>query len=92
MQVVPPCLFQLQKILPESFFRRGPPLNLYSNLYSASHVHGEQAEFFTRAVVDGKVLHCEHYSRSSRRKNSVVGLSDGKVVQLKGELQQKTKI
>ncbi len=43
----------------------------------------EQAEFFAKAIVGGKVLHCEQYTRSSRRKNSIVGLLDGTVVQLK---------
>ena len=43
----------------------------------------EQAEFFTKAVACGKVLHCQQYTRSSRRKNSIVGLFDGTVVELK---------
>lgn len=42
-----------------------------------------QAEFFTKAIVDGKVLHCQQYTRTSRRKNSIVGLLDGTVVELK---------
>ena len=44
---------------------------------------GEQAEFFTKAIVAGKVLHCQQYTRRSRGKNSIVGLVDGTVVELK---------
>ena len=44
---------------------------------------GKQAEFFTKAIVCGKVLHCQQYTRSSRRKNSIVGLFNGTVVELK---------
>ena len=50
-------------------------------MYGQLH-DGGQAEFFTEAVVDGQVVHCEKYERSSRRKNSVVGLTDGTVVKL----------
>ena len=39
---------------------------------------GEQAEFFTKAIVAGKVLHCQQYTRRSRRKNSIVGLVQGR--------------
>ena len=48
---------------------------------SAAH-DGGQAEFFLKAVIKGQVVHCEEYKRSSRRKNSIVGLSDGTIVQL----------
>lgn len=44
---------------------------------------GKQAEFSTKAIVCGKVLHCQQYKRSSRRKNSIVGLFNGTVVELK---------
>ena len=38
---------------------------------------GKQAEFFTKAIVCDKVLHCQQYTCSSRRKNSIVGLFNG---------------
>ncbi|XP_028418505.1 uncharacterized protein LOC114543898 [Dendronephthya gigantea] len=46
-------------------------------------VHVEQAEFFIKAVVEGIVLDCQQYIRNSRRRNSIVGLTDGNIVELK---------
>ena len=40
------------------------------------------AEFFTKAVVNGNVFHCQNYSRNSRRRNSIVGLVNGTTVEL----------
>ena len=40
------------------------------------------AEFFTKAVVMGNVFHCQNYTRNSRKKNSIVGLKNGNVVEL----------
>ena len=44
---------------------------------------GNQAEFFTKAIVCGKVLQCKQYTRSSRRKNSIVAVFNDTVVELK---------
>ena len=44
---------------------------------------GEHAEFFTKAVVCGIVLHCKQYNRTTRRINYIVGLVDGTIVELK---------
>ena len=41
----------------------------------------EHAEFFTKAVVNGNVFHCQNYSRNTRRKSSIVGLVNGTTVE-----------
>ena len=41
-----------------------------------------ETEFFTKVIVGGNVVHCHQYTRSSRRKNSIVGLVNGTTVEL----------
>lgn len=42
----------------------------------------EEAEFFTKVVVGGNMIHSQHYTRSSRRRNSIVGLLNDTTVEL----------
>ena len=55
-------------------------------LYVAEEFFGrndiiDDAEFFTKAIVDGRVLHCVNYRRKSRRKNSIVEINN-KIIEL----------
>ena len=42
----------------------------------------KEAEFFTKVVVGGNLVNCQHYTRRCRRRNSIVGLVNGTTVEL----------
>lgn len=71
-------------VLGASYFRKLSVEERYLlELHSDDLLYDDgDGEFFTKAVVNGNLFHCLNYTRDSRKKNYIVGLRNGSIVEL----------